>query len=96
MKTVIKTGFQSVFRNNLSTWSVLCILLTLSTFFLEYTIAFYRYLSYDTQLESADFCYTISKEDMTVADVPLKPKFDDDIVQKEKKGKKKDKKKSKK
>ena len=71
MKTVIKTGFQSVFRNNLSTWSVLCILLTLSTFFLEYTIAFYRYLSYDTQLESADFCYTISKEDMTVADVNI-------------------------
>lgn len=38
----------------------------------------------------------VARTDMTVADVPLKPKFDDDIVQKAKKGKKKDKKKSKK
>ena len=38
----------------------------------------------------------VARTDMTVADVPLKPKFDDDSVLKAKKSKKNDKKKSKK
>ena len=70
MYVLFKTGLRAVFKNNYIMWIVLAVLMVAGTAFLQYTLTFYRYLAYDCSLESADFCYTVVKNDMTLADLP--------------------------
>lgn len=67
--TILKTGFQSVFKKNYVLWIVLAVLLLVETVFLLYTITCFRHISYDCSLESPDYCYTVTADSMTLEDV---------------------------